>query len=144
MLSIRDLHVCLHTKSACTQPYHPCYAGCAPGLINIVLLSKTSNNVATTCTTLMILISTSLIQDWIYRQLLTLSEPLHPTLPPLLQEFVNSILLSAITPGPRGTGGYNTAANKSHAPFTDEEVRISFQSYSCGSTYQISTLIYEI
>ena len=63
-------------------------------------------------------------QDWIYRQLLTLSEPLHPTLPSLMQEFVNSILLSAITPGPRGASGYgtNAASTKSHSPFTDEEV----------------------
>ena len=91
--------------------------------------------------TLMSPISMSLIQDWIYRQLLTLSEPLHPTLPPLLQEFVSSILLSAITPGPRGAGGYNTAANKCHAPFTDEEVRFSLQPYSYGSTYQISATI---
>lgn len=73
-----------------------------------------------------VIINSTLKQAWIYRQLLTLSEPLHPTLPPLLLEFVNSILLSAITPGPRGSSSYgsNTTSNKSHSPFTDEEVSL--------------------
>ena len=91
---------------------------------------------------LFVSLATPLTQDWIYRQLLTLSEPLHPTLPPLLQEFVNSVLLSAITPGPRGAGGYNTAANKSHAPFTDEEVRFSLQ--PMASYYSIYVLVYVV
>ena len=36
-------------------------------------------------------------QDWVYQQLLTVSEPLHPTLPPLTQAFVTSILLPGTT-----------------------------------------------
>ena len=39
---------------------------------------------------------TSIPQDWIYQQMLCVEEPLHPILPPLVQEFVSSVLLSTI------------------------------------------------
>ena len=64
-------------------------------------------------------------QDWIYEQLLVVAEPLHPTLPPLMQEFVNSVLVSAITTPPRSSGyGGNAAAatSNNHTPFSAEEV----------------------
>ena len=41
-------------------------------------------------------------QNWIYQQLLHLSEPLHPSLPPLLLEFVNAILLPTTSAHGRG------------------------------------------
>ena len=95
---------------------------------NVIVCLETCVHNTQSCSTYTHLCSSWLTsQDWIYHQLLTLSEPLHPTLPSLMQEFVNSILLSAITPGPRGTSGYgtNTASTKCHSPFTDEEVTIT-------------------
>lgn len=51
-----------------------------------------------------------------------MAEPLHPTLPPLLQEFVNSVLVSAITTPPRNTSYMTAATSKNHTPFSAEEV----------------------
>lgn len=78
------------------------------------------------------------IKDWIYKQLLVISEPLHPTLPPLMQEFVNSVLVSAITTTPRSSGygsATGTTTSKNHLPFSAEEVLSVFErdpeTYAC-------------
>ncbi|CAI8032929.1 Integrator complex subunit 2, partial [Geodia barretti] len=66
------------------------------------------------------------ITDWVYRQLLHLSEPLHPTLPPLLVEFVNSILLPSSTHGraftPVGSVQGQSSSLVCHTPFSAEEI----------------------
>ena len=54
----------------------------------------------------------SLMQDWIYQQVLSVGEPLHPILPPLLQEFVTSILLAGISG--RTASGYHSGHSNSH------------------------------
>ena len=53
------------------------------------------------------------------------SEPLHPSFPPLLQEFVDSVLVSPITSSPKislSAGG--RASAKNHTPFSAEEVQV--------------------
>ena len=55
------------------------------------------------------------LQDWIYQQVLSVGEPLHPVLPPLLQEFVTSILLSGISA--RTASGYHSGHSNSHGQY---------------------------
>ncbi|KAL5467653.1 hypothetical protein EMCRGX_G031914 [Ephydatia muelleri] len=75
----------------------------------------------------------SSVKDWIYKQICTVQEPLHPTLAPLLQEYVQAILLS--NPASRSNQGSpsssSSTTSSSHAsspslfsypPFTAEEV----------------------
>ncbi len=78
------------------------------------------------------LLCPSALQDWIYNQLLDVSEPLHPSFPALLQDFVESVLVSAIKSPPRGSHGQGSAASsaKNHAPFTAEEVNFIISCYS--------------
>ncbi len=67
------------------------------------------------------------MQDWIYRQLSTLAEPVHPVLGPLLQEFVHSILLSPLLPRVTTAPTYgNKSADMSHQPLTAEEVQNNY------------------
>ena len=57
------------------------------------------------------------ISPWVYRQLVSTSDPLHPVLPSLIQSFTSSLLLSP-----------NSRANiESHnEPFTETEIRAVF------------------
>lgn len=68
--------------------------------------------------------SLNTLQEWIYQQILTVAEPLHPTLPSLLQEFVASILLPSTVPP---TTKDRTSLSSGHSPFSAEEVLRVFQ-----------------
>eukprot|EP00731_Ephydatia_muelleri_P025979 Em0018g79a len=85
-------------------------------------------------------------EDWIYKQICTVQEPLHPTLAPLLQEYVQAILLS--NPASRSNQGSpsssSSTTSSSHAsspslfsypPFTAEEVVRVFQHVPGQMTY---------
>ena len=50
------------------------------------------------------------LQNWIYQQVLSVGEPLHPTLPLLLQEFVTATLLSGIS-GKTASGYHSVPSN---------------------------------
>lgn len=50
------------------------------------------------------------LQNWIYQQVLSVGEPLHPTLPLLLQEFVTATLLSGVS-GKTASGYHSVPSN---------------------------------
>jgi integrator complex subunit 2 len=77
-----------------------------------------------------------LVNQWIYNQIMSTAEPLHPSLPPLIEEFVMALLVNPIPP-----------AKSNHSavlqvPFTaDEVLNVFIQSEDTPTdhTYSISS-----
>ncbi|XP_074643073.1 integrator complex subunit 2-like [Tubulanus polymorphus] len=62
------------------------------------------------------------IKDWIYKQICQTTTPLHPLLPPLIEVYINTVLLPS------------SKTSQTNDPFTDEEVQEAFK----GSVLYIS------
>jgi len=73
------------------------------------------------------------IKSWIYQQILSSTSPLHPVLPPLIEVFVNSILLPS--------SSRSTQHEHLNEPLTEAEVRSVFQPphFSLDSPGQVSS-----
>ena len=84
----------------------------------------------------------SSVKDWIYKQICALQEPLHPTLAPLLQEYVQLLSnpTSRSNQGSPSSSSSTTSSSSSpslfsYPPFTAEEVVRVFQHVPGQATY---------
>ena len=91
---------------------------------------------------LQFVISTLILQEWLYKQLCKATSPIHPTLPPLLEEYVISVVLGPNSGQNTRNSLYAAVPTMRHLEFSEEEIMRVFGEDTCSTAARLLFLYY--